>query len=89
LFPELAAHPVLFDSRADFVGKCQRKDKSMNIIDEPTTVARALGQIKDLSQSLRGNGVPRITAAAEVDGKSLAEALKSLKTTIDEFLAGK
>lgn len=57
--------------------------------DNETAVAHVLGQISDLTQSLRGYGFPRVTPAAEVDGKKLAEALRGLQSTIDEFLAGK
>jgi hypothetical protein len=53
-----------------------------------TAVAEVLGRINDLTQSLRGNGFPRVTAAAEVDGKKLADALRALQSTIDRFLAG-
>jgi len=56
------------------------------IPDNETTVSRVLVQINDLSQSLRGYGVPRVTPAAQVGGESLADALRNLKTTIDEFL---
>lgn len=57
--------------------------------DNENAIARVLVQISDLNQSLRGYGVPRVTPAAQVDGKKLSEALQSLQTTIDDFLAGK
>jgi len=54
--------------------------------DNETVIARVLGQINDLRQSLLGYGVPRVTPHATVDGKKLADELRALKTTIDEFL---
>jgi hypothetical protein len=54
--------------------------------DNETAVARVLMQINDLRQSLMGYGVPRVTPAAVVDGTRLADALRGLQTTIDEFL---
>jgi hypothetical protein len=56
--------------------------------DNETAIANALGEINALAQSLRANGKPRLTPRAEVDGKSLADALRGLQKTIDEFLAG-
>jgi predicted component of type VI protein secretion system len=57
--------------------------------DNETAIARVLGQVADLNQSLRGYGVPRVTPAAQVDGKSLSDALRALQSTIDDFLSGK
>ncbi len=54
--------------------------------DNPTAIALVLMQVNDLVQILKGNGVTR---RAEVDGKSVADALKSLRTVIDDFLAEK
>lgn len=57
--------------------------------DNETAVALVMGRINDLTQSLRGNGFPRVTPAAEVDGKKLADQLRALQRTINDFLDGK
>lgn len=55
--------------------------------DNENEIARVIGQVNDLTQSLKGYGTSGVTAAAEVDGKKLSDALTALKATIDEFLS--
>jgi hypothetical protein len=59
------------------------------IPDNEFSIARVLGQIKDLRQSLMGYGTPPVTPRAQVDGKRVAVELRALQVTIDEFLTGK
>jgi hypothetical protein len=56
------------------------------MINSPGQIGQVIVQINDLKQSLWGNGVPPVTASAEVNGGTLADALQSLKVEIDKFL---
>jgi hypothetical protein len=65
------------------------EEVSLMLPDIEGAVARVFMQINDLRQSLMGYGTPRVTPAAQLDGDSLADALRALQATIDEFLAGR
>jgi hypothetical protein len=54
--------------------------------DNPTAIALVIMQVNNLVQILKGHSVTR---HAEVDGKSVADALTGLRTVIDDFLAEK